>query len=289
VANAPQHISLVQNNESSINVTWDPPNPPGNTTGYKVFYRQGTMIKNKTVTNASSTFTVLNDLQPGRTYNVSVAGLSDHLPSDIVTSAIFLAALPRNIVVNFTTTTTEISIMVSFDNYSSAVGYTITVTWESLAHSCSHVASVSDSETYYAYVPMMEYTITGLDANSLYSITVLIRNPAGNVTSHPINATTQEKEPSSPPELIKADAETFSITVSWNPVHCSHQHGRITGYVVKYRKYNSNATLTKRTEALELKITDLQPSTSYDIQVGAENSAGIGVNGSITPMPKTKP
>ena len=90
VANAPQHISLVQNNESSINVTWDPPNPPGNTTGYKVFYRQGTMIKSKTVTNASSTFTVLNDLQPGRTYNVSVAGLSDHLPSDIVTSAIFL-------------------------------------------------------------------------------------------------------------------------------------------------------------------------------------------------------
>ena len=83
--------------------------------------------------------------------------------------------------------------MVSFDNYSSAVGYTITVTWELLPRTCSDVAGVSDSETYYTYVRMMEYTITGLDANSLYSITVLISNPAGSVTSHPINATTQEK------------------------------------------------------------------------------------------------
>ena len=82
--------------------------------------------------------------------------------------------------------------MVSFDNYSSAVGYTITLTWELLPRTCSDVAGVSDSETY-TYVRMMEYTITGLDANSLYSITVLISNPAGNVTSHPINATTQEK------------------------------------------------------------------------------------------------
>ena len=90
MATAPQHVSLVQNNESSINVTWDPPNPPGDTTGYRVFYRQGTMTKSKTVTGASSTFTVLNDLQPGCAYNISVAGLSEHLPSDIVTSAIFL-------------------------------------------------------------------------------------------------------------------------------------------------------------------------------------------------------
>ena len=58
---------------------------------------------------------------------------------------------------------------------------------------------------------------------------------------------------------------------------------------MKYRKYNSNATLTKQTEALELKITDLQPSTSYVIEVGAENGAGTGVYGIITPMPETKP
>ena len=70
-----------------------------------------------------------------------------------------------------------------------------------------------------------------------------------------------------------------SITVQWGPVDCIHRNGDITGYSVQYREVGSGGTQTMSVSGgsvTEVMISSLMPSTTYSIQVAAENSAGVG-------------
>ena len=83
--------------------------------------------------------------------------------------------------------------------------------------------------------------------------------------------------PSAPPGDIKVvDQTLFNITISWKPVHCLRQNGNITGYVIKYNSEEKFIMGNRYT------LTDLQPSTTYLIQVAANNTVGTGVFGNIS-------
>ena len=71
-----------------------------------------------------------------------------------------------------------------------------------------------------------------------------------------------------------------SITVQWGAVDCIHRNGDITKYSVQYREVESGSTQTvsvSEEDPRQTIISNLTPSTTYSIQVAAENSAGSGV------------
>ena len=84
VASAPDSLSLKQDGETMVIVSWTVPTPPGDTTGYRVYYTTDNMIE----TNSSPI--TLTSLEPLNEYEISVVGLSDHFSSEPITSSIFL-------------------------------------------------------------------------------------------------------------------------------------------------------------------------------------------------------
>ena len=90
VASAPDSLSLKQDGETTAIVSWTVPTPPGDTTGYRVYYTtDNNMIETSIVDTNSSTIT-LTSLEPLNEYEISVVGLSEHFSSEPITSSIFL-------------------------------------------------------------------------------------------------------------------------------------------------------------------------------------------------------
>ena len=73
-------VNAVQQSDTSILVTWDPPGDP--VTGYKVFYEPGAGFLE--VTGGSAESILLENLQSGVQYSIYVVALSAHLPSTVV-------------------------------------------------------------------------------------------------------------------------------------------------------------------------------------------------------------
>ena len=184
-------------------VSWTVPTPPGDTTGYRLYYTTDNMIEIIVDTNSSPI--TLTSLEPLNEYEISVVGLSGHFSSEPITSSIFLGEfikqqytyigplfiaveLPRDVsvAVNSVTSTT-ISLSVSISNYDSNIPYTINVTWvETLLNPCSDETEIS--EHYIEdYIPTMEYSIMKDYAD--YNITVAITNAAGSITSDVVSVT----------------------------------------------------------------------------------------------------
>ena len=82
-ASAPTKLMAVQEGPTGIRVSWTPPNPPGDTKGYRIYYSGGSS-DNVDVSGASRNNSLLSGLQNGANYMISIVGTSDHLPSDLV-------------------------------------------------------------------------------------------------------------------------------------------------------------------------------------------------------------
>ena len=89
VASAPTDLSLVQEGGTNIIVSWNPPMQLENTTGYRVYWftNPNNIIQNET----SATVLKLSGLVEGECYNVSVGGISEHLPSEFISHTITLS------------------------------------------------------------------------------------------------------------------------------------------------------------------------------------------------------
>ena len=77
----------VQEGPTSIRVSWSPPTPVGDTTGYRIYYSGGSSGS----VNVSGGFTdnyLLTGLQNGQSYTISIVATSQHLPSESVTTGI---------------------------------------------------------------------------------------------------------------------------------------------------------------------------------------------------------
>ena len=64
VASAPDSLSLKQDGETNVIVSWTVPTPPGDTTGYRVYYTTDNMNETSIDTNSSPiTLTSLDPLR----------------------------------------------------------------------------------------------------------------------------------------------------------------------------------------------------------------------------------
>ena len=91
VASAPDSLSLKQDGETTVIVSWTVPTPPGDTTGYRVYYITDNM--NETSIDTNSSPITLTSLVPLNEYEISVVGLSEHFSSEPITSSIFLGQI----------------------------------------------------------------------------------------------------------------------------------------------------------------------------------------------------
>ena len=73
----------VQEGLTSVRVSWSPPSPPGDTTGYMISYSGGSSGSVDVSDGSTSTHT-LTGLANGASYTISIVGTSQHFPSDTI-------------------------------------------------------------------------------------------------------------------------------------------------------------------------------------------------------------
>ena len=80
--------------------------------------------------------------------------------------------------------------------------------------------------------------------------------------------------PSAVPTNVRSTGvTTTTITVKWRKIPCIEQNGDITGYIVSYGSQTQNVSGGSVTETT---ISNLTPSTTYNIEVAAVNGADTG-------------
>ena len=77
--------SVVGNDSTSIHLTWTPPSPLGDTTGYRISYTTGGGVSDSVYVSGGSTDNyTLTGLGSGEVYNISIVGTSEHFFSESV-------------------------------------------------------------------------------------------------------------------------------------------------------------------------------------------------------------
>nr|XP_035954918.1 LOW QUALITY PROTEIN: phosphatidylinositol phosphatase PTPRQ [Halichoerus grypus] len=118
-------------------------------------------------------------------------------------------------------------------------------------------------------VPGTRYDVT------IYSI-------SATTYSSPVSrtVTTNVTKPGPPVFLAGERVGSAGILLSWNTP--PNPNGRIVSYIVKYKEVcpwmqTEYTQVRTKPDSLEVLLTNLNPGTTYEIKVAAENSAGIGV------------
>ena len=305
----PTDVAGVQDGPTSIRVTWTPPSPLGDTTGYRIHYTNGGGSSgNMSVDGASTDNYTLTGLTNGETYTIFIAATSNTLPSDTVTANMAVGLGKFNIFIvegslthsaavpgepsasSDSTTATSISLSWSVPSGSVVDGYLIQ--WE---RDTSGACPDEDTDNItISGGSATSHTIPGLEEDSTYTITVTASNTAGSSNvSNTVTAMTGEagerlnlyhgilnislslSAPSVAPSNVAVTGVTSTtITVQWGSVPCIHQNGVITGYSVRYGSEAMN--VTGDSSGGTYTIPDLMPSTNYPIQVAVMNGAGTG-------------
>ena len=90
VASEPTSLALVQEGPTSVRVSWSPPSPLGDTTGYRISYSgssSGGSSGSVDVSDGSTSTHTLTGLQNGDSYAISIVGTSQHFFSNSVTTS----------------------------------------------------------------------------------------------------------------------------------------------------------------------------------------------------------
>ena len=78
VASAPTNLMAVQEGLTSIRVSWSPPTPLGDTTGYRIYYSDSDSSDSVDVSGGSTDNYLLTGLQNGEKYTISIMATSEH-------------------------------------------------------------------------------------------------------------------------------------------------------------------------------------------------------------------
>ena len=83
VASAPTNLMAVQENVTNIRLSWTPPSPLGDTTGYRIYYSNSNSSDIVNVSGGSTDNYLLTDLQNEDNYTISIMATSEHFFSNI--------------------------------------------------------------------------------------------------------------------------------------------------------------------------------------------------------------
>ena len=95
VASAPTNLMAVQKDLTSIRVSWSPPTPLGDTTGYRIYYSDSDSSSYVDVSGGSTDNYLLTGLVMGTTYTISIEATSQHFHSGRVETIITLCKMKK--------------------------------------------------------------------------------------------------------------------------------------------------------------------------------------------------
>uniref|UniRef100_A0AC11DGR4 Protein tyrosine phosphatase receptor type Q n=1 Tax=Ovis aries TaxID=9940 RepID=A0AC11DGR4_SHEEP len=268
VATKPSRIcglTLKAVNTSSAHLRWNPAET--NFTHYKIYISNRTFAEEYLIWGVMTEHTV-TDLTPGGIYNITIYRVRGNVEG----SGTFIRVIaeperPRKL------TAFNISAHAFSLHWSLPSGHVDRF----------HVDLVPDS----GFVTISdlgggEYQVDVSNAvpGTRYNIT--ISSISATTYSSPVSrtVTTNVTKPGPPVFLAGERVGSAGILLSWNTP--PNPNGRIISYIVKYKEVCPwmQATYTQvrtKPDSLEVLLTNLNPGTTYEIKVAAENSAGIGV------------
>ena len=182
----------VQDGPTSVLVSWSPPTPLGDTTGYIISYTGGS---GAIISGGSTESYHLSRLHNGATYIITVVATSQHLPSDAVVTEITLGETTiissmryNKLLVCSVTAPGQPSVSVT-----SITAASISLSWSvpisSVVTSYEVMLKEAGSgatETSSGILTDTRYTIQLLNSRTIYTISVTATNPAGSAESTPI-------------------------------------------------------------------------------------------------------
>ena len=185
----------VQEGLTSIRVSWSPPTPLGDTTGYRIYYSGGSS-GSVNVSGGSTNNSLLTGLLNGESYTVSIVATSQHLFSDALTQNVTLSEIYTLSIDRFTImyalvfsvpvpgqptisviVITPTSISISWIISSGSVVDSYEVMWQ---RDTSGECSDEDEGSTTITGSSTSYDIMGLAGISSYTITVTATNVAGS-------------------------------------------------------------------------------------------------------------
>ena len=211
----------VQEGLTGIRVSWSPPTPLGDTTGYRIYY-SGSSSGSEDVSDGSTDNYLLTGLQNGESYAISIMATSQHFFSDNVTvvqdlplsetptqcfvvldvQACMTDAYPHPSVPRpdkpsvSVISTTATSISLSWTSAGSVVDSSV-VMWQVFINrggSTTKADGDEESSGTSGSITSTSYTIQELESGTNYSITVTVINAAGSNISEPITVSTDTCE-----------------------------------------------------------------------------------------------
>ena len=251
---APSALSATGISASQINLTWTASPTSGVT--YTVFFGTSAgSIGTVLASGVSSTNYPATNLNSNATYYFTVEAVSanGNSPLSNTASAATLAIAPPAAPSALSAT----AISSSQINLSWAASSTSGVTYTVYSSANAIVTGVTGTS----------YSVTGLNASTTYSYTVVAISSAGSSTaSNPASATTQTATPPTAPSSLSASATSSSqINLSWVASSTSG---------VTYTVYSSANAIATGLTATSYSVTGLNASTTYSYTVVAVSSAG---------------
>ena len=211
VASAPSNLTAVQEGPTGIRVSWTPPNPLGDTTGYRIYYSGGSS-GSEDVSGGSTHNELLTGLQNGASYNISIVGTSDHLYSERVEFRGIIELCKRSIFIYYQLITIIFFVFLVYTvtapgmpvtSISNTTLTTISLSWTTASGTVDSYEVMWERDTSGECPDVVEgnatvidgsnsYTIMRLEKGNRYTITVTATNIAGSTTSDSVTGVTGE-------------------------------------------------------------------------------------------------
>nr|XP_033808593.1 phosphatidylinositol phosphatase PTPRQ isoform X3 [Geotrypetes seraphini] len=259
-------LAVKQKSTSSAIIRWNP--TTGNFSSYKMTLSNGTFLKEYSALGPMTEYTV-TDLIPGGMYNFTVRRIGDTVEG----AAAFVEIStdpekPRGLRA-FNVSSHSFSLRWS-QPYGRVERYQVDLTPP--AQACVAIRDLGGGH--------YQADVSGISPGTGY--TAMISSVSASAYSSPVSksVTTNETLPGPPKSLAGERVGSAGILLSWNVP--TDPNGKILSYYIKYReicpwKQMVYTEVTSNADLLEVLLTSLNPGTTYEIKIAAENSAGIGL------------
>ena len=282
---APDRPAVTQSSSApttALDVDWSAPDTRGGPpiTDYDVEYRQQSSGSwaNHNFTG-TATATKLTGLTPGTTYEVRVRGRNDHGRSGWSSPGEGTTARP-NLPPQFSSLTTQRSVPEN-SPAGTLVGSPVTATdreGDSLTYSLSEASSQFDLDSATGQLSVADGA--SLDHEAQASYTVVIQASDGHDDAEvtvTITVTDVAEPPDQPdaPTVVPGASEETVLDVSWTAPANSGRPA-ITDYDLRFRPEGESEWKAHAVDgvATATTLTDLEPGTTYEVQVAASNDEG---------------
>ena len=258
---APTTVAAVSTSSASITVSWD---AQATASGFKLQQQSGTTwVQVGDIIPAGSTSFLVSGLTANTAYTYRLIASNDAGDSAASATTTATTRLPRTKIKG--SATSDTALLVSWTAVTGATGYLVQTSTDGTTYTTAVTAAANATSS----------PITGLTANTMYYVKVLVTSAAGNSSaSNILHRTTLLPAPSN---IAAATVSTSEIDLAWD------QDTGDTGYIVQKQVHSTWVTLaTLATDTNSYNVVGLHAGNTYNFQILALNTAGTSAGGAVT-------